>query len=156
MLHRRMVCRGEHEAHTHGVNASTHLLRRQVDIGSQGFEHIRAARFGRHGAIPVLGHACSRRRANKDGRSRNVERMRAIPAGAHHIDKMGRVAHIDPGCQFAHHLGGGGDLADGLLLHAQAGNECGDQHRRHFPTHDLSHQIEHLVVKDLSMVDDAG
>jgi hypothetical protein len=57
--------------------------------------------------------------------------------------------------ELAHHLRGGGDLADGFLLHAQAGEDGGGHHRRHLPLHDLPHQVQHLVVKDLAVFDAA-
>jgi NAD(P)H-hydrate repair Nnr-like enzyme with NAD(P)H-hydrate dehydratase domain len=61
----------------------------------------------------------------------------------------------DLGRQLAHHLRGGGDLADGFLLHAQAGEDGGDHHRRHLAAHDLPHQVQHLVVEDFAVLDDA-
>jgi hypothetical protein len=47
------------------------------------------------------------------------------------------------------------DLADGLLLHAQAGEDGGDHQRRNLAAHDLPHQVQHLVVEDLAVLDGA-
>ena len=55
----------------------------------------------------------------------------------------------------AHHQRRRGNLADRFLLHAQAGKQCRDQRRRYFAAHDLAHQVDHLVVKDLPMLDRA-
>jgi hypothetical protein len=57
--------------------------------------------------------------------------------------------------QLAHHLRGGGDLADGLLLDAQAGEDGGGHQRRDLAAHDLPHQVQHLVVEDLAVLDGA-
>ncbi len=65
------------------------------------------------------------------------------------------VRHGHLGGELAHHVGGGGDLADGLLLHPQADENAGDLRGRHLAAHDLAHQREHLVVEDLAAVDEA-
>jgi ribosomal protein S27AE len=57
--------------------------------------------------------------------------------------------------ELAHHLRGGGDLADGFLLHAQAGDDGGHHHGRHLAAHDHAHQVQHLVVEDLAVLDGA-
>jgi hypothetical protein len=49
----------------------------------------------------------------------------------------------------------GGDLADRLLLDAQPHGERGDHHRRHFAAHDPAHDRQHLVRKDLAVLDRA-
>ena len=82
--------------------------------------------------------------------------MRAVATGADHVDQIVGVAHIDPGREFAHDLRRRRDLADGFLLHAQCDGQRRDQHRRQFAAHDLSHQIEHLVVKDLAVLDNTS
>jgi hypothetical protein len=43
---------------------------------------------------------------------------------------------MDLGGKLAHHLRGGGDLANGLLLDAQAGDQRGHHHGRHLAAHD--------------------
>ena len=69
--------------------------------------------------------------------------------------KCGPGWHIDLAGELAHDLGGGGDLADRLLLHAQARDERRDHHRRHLARHDQAHQVQHLVVEDLAVLDRA-
>src|SRR6185312_14156492 len=47
------------------------------------------------------------------------------------------------------------DLADGFLLHPQARQDRRRHRRRYFAAHDLAHQVDHLVVEDLAMLDRA-
>ena len=78
------------------------------------------------------------------------------PPVPHDVDQVRLVGHLDRRRELAHHLRRGGDLADRLLLHAQAHRERRDHHRRHLAAHDAAHQREHLVVEDLAMLDHAG
>jgi hypothetical protein len=57
--------------------------------------------------------------------------------------------------ELAHHLRRGGDLADRLLLHAQAHDEAGDLRLRELAAHDLAHDVQHLVVEHLAVLDGA-
>ena len=57
--------------------------------------------------------------------------------------------------QFAHDFGGGADLADTFLLHAQTGQDRRQHRVGDFAAHDLAHQRDHLVVEDLAMLDRA-
>ena len=66
-----------------------------------------------------------------------------------------RVGHVHLGRDLAHHLRGGGDLADGFLLDAQAGDQRRHHHRRHLAAHDQAHDVQHLVVEDLAVLDGA-
>ena len=65
------------------------------------------------------------------------------------------VGHLDLGGELAHHLRGGGDFADGFLFDAQAGDEGRHHHGRHLAGHDLAHHVQHLVVKNLAVLDGA-
>jgi hypothetical protein len=67
--------------------------------------------------------------------------------------KCGSAVDIDLGRQLAHDLRGGGDLADGLLLDAQAGEDGGGHHRRHLAAHDLriSESISSWKISRCSM-----
>ena len=65
------------------------------------------------------------------------------------------IGDVDLGRELAHHLRRRGDLADRLLLDAQADGQRGDHHRRHLAAHDPPHQRQHLVVEDLAMLDRA-
>ena len=80
--------------------------------------------------------------------------MGTVAAGAHDIDEVLRVLHRNLGREFPHHLRGGGDLAYGLLFHAQADDDRRHHERRHFPAHDPAHEIEHFVVEYLAVLDD--
>ncbi len=79
----------------------------------------------------------------------------ASPPGADDVDQVLAVGHLHLRGQLAHHLRGGGDLADRLLLDAQADGQRGDHHRRHLAAHDLPHERQHLVVEDLAVLDGA-
>ena len=46
-----------------------------------------------------------------------------------------------------------GDFADGFFLDAQAGQDRRNHHWRHIAVHDLAHHINHLVVKNFTMID---
>ena len=81
--------------------------------------------------------------------------MRAIAAGADDIDQVGLVGHVDGAGELAHHRGRAGDLADGFLLHPQAGENRRGHRWRNFATHDQAHQIDHFVMEDLAVLDGA-
>ena len=81
---------------------------------------------------------------------------RAIAAGADDVEQMRVVArHRHLGRQLAHHPRRAGDLADGFLLHAQAGDDRRRHQRADLAAHDLAHQRDHLVVEDLAVLDRA-
>jgi hypothetical protein len=65
------------------------------------------------------------------------------------------IGHRHRQGEFAHHGGRGGDLADGFLLHAQAGEDGGGHHRRDVAAHDLPHQVDHFVEEDFAVFDGA-
>jgi hypothetical protein len=81
--------------------------------------------------------------------------VRAVAARAHNVHQMGLVGDVDLGRELAHHLRRGGDLANGFLLDAQAGDQCRHHHRRHLAGHDHAHQVQHLVVKNFAVFDGA-
>jgi hypothetical protein len=103
----------------------------------------------------VLGHARAGGRGHEHAGGADVEGVRAVAAGADDVDQPRAVGHRHRRGELAHHLGGGGDLAHGLLLHAQAHGQRGDHHRAHLAAHDAAHQRQHLVVEDLAVLDDA-
>ncbi len=82
---------------------------------------------------------------------RDVEGVRAVAARADDVHHVPVVLERDHRREFAHHLGGGGDFADRLLLHPQADDEASDLRRREFPAHDLPHHVQHLVVENLAV-----
>ncbi|MPN21209.1 hypothetical protein SDC9_168588 [bioreactor metagenome] len=155
VLHRAVVVGREHEADAALLDAGGDLFWRQIDVGTQRFEHVGAARARRHAAPAVLGHLGAGRSSDEDRCGGNIEAMRGIAAGADDIDEVLVVRHLDRRRQLAHDTGGGGDLADGFLLDAQSGDDGGNHHRRDFAAHDLAHQRDHFVVEDFAMLDDA-
>jgi hypothetical protein len=50
-------------------------------------------------------------------------------------------------------LRGCSDLADGLLLHAQADDEAPDLRGRELAAHDLAHDVQHFVVEHFAVLD---
>jgi hypothetical protein len=92
----------------------------QHDVGAQRFQHIGAAGLAGDAAAAMLGHLRARSRGDEHRAGRDVEGVRAIATGAHHIHQMRQRRQRHLGRQLAHHLSSGGDLADGFLLHAQA------------------------------------
>src|SRR5207342_1523192 len=57
--------------------------------------------------------------------------------------------------ELAQHRGGARDLADRFLLHPQAGEDRRGHRRGDLAAHDHAHQVDHLVVEDLAMLDRA-
>jgi hypothetical protein len=133
----------------------TALWRLQVDVGAQRLQHVRAARLRRDTSIAVLGNRGAGRGRDEGRGGGDVEGMRRIAAGADDIDEVGVVGHLHAGAQLAHHRGRGGNLADGFLLHAQAGQDRRGHHRRYVSLHDQPHQVQHLVVEDFPVLDGA-
>ena len=77
----------------------------------------------------MLGHARARRGGDEHRAGRDVEAVAAVAAGADDVDEVAAVGHLHGARQFTHHLRGGGNLADGFLLHAQAGEDRRRHHR---------------------------
>ena len=156
VLHRAVVVGREHETDAHLVDAARHLLGREIDVDAERFQHVGAAGLARHGAAAVLRDLRARRGGDERRRSGDVEGVRRVAAGAAGVDEVRRRPAPYLGRELAHHLRRGGDLADGLLLHAQADDDAGDLRGRHLAAHDLAHDREHLVVEDLAVLDQRG
>ena len=150
-----MVVGRKHEADAHLRNALGNLLRREVDVDTQALQHIGAAALAADTAAPVLAHFCTASCGHKHRASRNIERVRAIAAGAHDVHQMRGICHLHLGGKLSHHLCGCGDLANRFLLHAQRGDEGRHHGLRHLTAHDEAHDVQHLVVKNLAVLDDA-
>jgi hypothetical protein len=131
------------------------LLRGEGDVRAEHLQHLGAARGGGHRAPHVLRHPGAGRRGDEGGAGRDVEGMRGVAAGAAGVDQVAVVLHLDVRRQLAHHLRRRGDLADGFLLDAQADDEAGDLRRRQLAAHDLAHDVQHLVVEHLAVLDGA-
>mmetsp|Transcript_20777 Transcript_20777/g.79644 ORF Transcript_20777/g.79644 Transcript_20777/m.79644 type:complete len:352 (-) Transcript_20777:6929-7984(-) len=156
VLHRRVMVGREHEADAALGHAGGHLARRQLDVGAQRLQHVGAAGLAADAAVAVLGHLGAGGGGDEHRAGGDVEAVRAVAAGADDIDQMRQRAQRHLVAQLAHHLGRGGDLADGFLLHPQASDQRGGDDGRHLAGHDAAHQRQHLVVEDLAVLDDAG
>ncbi len=130
-----------------------HRGRVQRDVRAQRLQHVGAAGAGRDAAPAMLGHARAGRRGDEHRRRRNVEGVRGIAAGAAEVDQVGTIGRFHLGRELAHDLRRRGDLADRLLLDAQAHRQRGDLHRRQFAAHQPSPQRQHLVLEDLAVLD---
>src|ERR1044071_144530 len=155
VLHRGGVRRREHEAGADPVDRLRRLRRRHADVRAERLQHFGAARGGGHRAPDVLRDLGTGGRRDERGAGRHVEGVRGIAARAAGVDEMGPVAHLHVGGELAHDLRRGRDLADGLLLDPQADDEAGDLRRRQLAAHDLAHDVKHLVVEYLAVLDGA-
>ena len=155
IFHGRMVVGCEHKTHALFGDALGYLRGRQVDVQAQGFEHVGAAALAADAAPAVLADFGASSGRHKHGAGRDIEGVRTVAAGAHNVHQVRLVRHLNLGGKLAHHLRSCRDLADGFLLDAQAGNECGHHHRRHLAGHDLAHQVQHFVVEDFAVLDGA-
>jgi hypothetical protein len=155
VLHGRMVVRREHEADAALFDGARNLLRVEVDVDAQRLQHVGAARLARHAAPAVLADLGARRGRDKHRAGRDVEGVRAVATGADDVHEILGVLDGHLGRHLAHHLRGRGDLADGFLLHAQAGDQRGHHHGRAFAAHDEPHDVQHLVVEDFAVFDGA-
>jgi hypothetical protein len=103
----------------------------------------------------MLGDGCTGGCGDESCGSGNVEGMGGIATGPDDVNEVGVVRRFDTRAQLAHHLCGGGDLADGFALGAQAGDDGGCHGGRNLARHDQAHQVQHLVGKDFPVFDDA-
>ena len=78
----------------------------------------------RHAAPAVLGHARAGGGGDEHRRGRDVEGVRAVAAGADDVDQVRAVDAPAPASRTRASPGRGGDLADRLLLHAQADRDA--------------------------------
>ena len=155
VLHGRMVVGREHEADAALSDAGSDLLTVQHDVGAQRLQHISCTRLGGHASVAVLGDGapCSGHHEHDGGG--DVEGVRTVTAGAHDVDEVATISHVDRVGELAHDLGSGRDLTDGLLLDAQAGQDGRRHDRRDLALHDHAHQVQHFVMEDFPVVDDA-
>ncbi len=117
-----------------------HRGRVQRDVGAQRLQHVGAARAGRDATPAVLGDARAGRRRDEHGGRRNVERVRGVAARAAQVNQVRAVGGLHLGRELSHDLRRCGDLADSLLLDAQAHRQRSDLHRREFAAHQPSPQ----------------
>ena len=155
ILHGRVVVGSEHEAHPRLSNALCDLFGVQKETRPQTLQHIGAPALRTHAAVAVFAHPGSRGGGHEHRASRYIEGVRAVATRAHDVDQMRAVFHVHFGGELAHDLGRGRDLADGFFFHAQPSEECRTHQGRHLTRHDHAHQVQHLVVKNLSVLNRA-
>ena len=148
VFHRPVQHRRKQESDAHLVETASHLLRRNLDMHPQRLQHIRGSALRRHRAIPVLGHANSRSGHHERGRSRDVERARAVapgPAGIQHHFML--RAH--PRGLLPHHLRGSRNLLHRLPLGAQAHQKRRDLRIRGLSPHNLPHHPDRFLPRQV-------
>ena len=155
ILHGRVVVGREHEAHPCLSNTLCDLFGVEMKARPQTLQHIGAPALRAHAAVAVFAHPSSRCGRHEHRASRYIEGVRAVAAGAHDVDQMRAVLDVHFGGELAHDFGRGRDLADGFFFHAQPGEKSRTHQRRHLTGHDHAHQVQHLVVKNLSVLNGA-
>jgi hypothetical protein len=130
VLHGRMMVGRKHEADAHIAYAIGDLRGVEVDVDAQRLHGIGAARLAADAAPAMLADLAARRRNHKGRAGGDVEGVGAVAAGADDIDQIPLVVHVHLVGELAHHLGRSRDLANGFLLHAQAGDDGGRHHGR--------------------------
>lgn len=81
--------------------------------------------------------------------------MRTVATRANNVDQVSAVRYMHLSRKLPHHLGSCRDLANGLFLDAKPGDDCRRHNRRQLAIHDHTHDLEHLIVKNLSVLDGA-
>ena len=102
--------------------------------------------------MPCFATAGARRGGDERGGGRDVVRVRAVAAGAHHVDEVG-ARRVDAEDVLAHRLGAAGDLFRGLALRPQRDEEAGDLRVRRLAGHDLGHRLARLVAGEVVAVE---
>jgi hypothetical protein len=155
VLHGRMVVGREHEADAALLDAARDLLGRQVDVDAQRLQHVGAARLARHAAPAVLAHLGARCGRHEHRAGRDVEGVRAVAAGADDVHQVRLVftgtlvdtsritcaaAVISPMVSFFTRR----PVISAAII-------TGEQ----LAAHDEAHDVQHLVVEDLAVLDGA-
>ena len=150
-----MVVGREHEADAGLGQAAGDLVGRERDASAQRLHHIGRPRGRRHAATTMLADpgACSG--GDKHGASRDVEGVGTVATRAHNIHQMAAIGHLDLGGELPHDLRCGGDFANGFFFHAQTGQDGGRHQGRDLAIHDHAHEVQHFIVKDLTVLDGA-
>src|SRR5262249_663241 len=100
-------------------------------------------------AVAVLRDAGSRCSGDECRRSRDVERLAAVAAGARGVDEVVALRlhrqHVR-----AHRLGAAGDLVGRLALQPQRDEEAADLRRRGLARHDRVHDLARPVAAEVA------
>ncbi len=156
MLHGRVVVGREHEAHANCPNALGHLLRRQMNVGTEALEHICTAGARAHGPAAMLGHLGTCSCGHKHGRGGNVEAVGTIATSAAEVHQIGNVCqvHGHGRGELAHHLCSRGNLIHRLALDPQGHEQSCELLCRHLARHHQPHDAQHLVSREVLAGDD--
>ena len=95
------------------------LLRRQVDLHPQRLQNICCPRLGGRRPVAVLCHRDARRCDDHGSRSRDIKRIRPVPACSDDLQHIHIVEQFD--AVGTHPRRGCRDLVDRLSLHGQCG-----------------------------------
>ena len=125
---------------------------RLLEVDAELLEHVgRACRRAR-GPVAVLRHRRAGGRGDERGRRRDVERVRAVAAGADDVDDR-RALRRDGDDVLAHRLGEARDLVGRLALRPQRDEEAGDLGRRRLAVHDRAHQLVRVLAREVVPVE---
>ena len=132
---------------------------RRGDVDAERLEEIGAAASAGHRAVAVLGDLDAAGGDHERRHGRDVERVRAIAAGAAGIEDVG-VLPRQPGRPRAHGPREADDLGRTLALHRQRDQEPGNLRRLRAAFHDLVHGRRRLldgeVLTPLQLLDQRG
>ena len=141
--HRRMKRRREEERDAGLVEAALDDRRRGRDVDAERLEQVGAAAAARHRSVAVLRDRDAARGEHQRRDRRDVERVRAIAAGAAGVEHR-RVVARQPRRPRAHRPREADDLGRPLPLHRQRDEQPGDLRRLRPAVHDLVHRRRRL------------
>ena len=103
----------------------------------------------------MFGYFCPGGGGHEHGGAGNIEGVRAVAAGADHVDEFVGLGHGHFGGKFAHYLGSGADFRHGFHFDAQADEDGGNQLGGYFAAHDLAHEVGHFIVEEFVVAEQA-
>jgi hypothetical protein len=146
--HRRVERRREEERDAGLDQAALDGGRRRPDVDAERLEHIRAAAPAGHGSVAVLRHAHAAGRDDERRDGRDVERVRAIPAGAARIEHRVMGGRELRGSR-PHDAGQADDLGRAFPFHGQGDEQPGDLRRLRLARHDGFHRGRRLLGREV-------
>ena len=122
--------------------------RRGRHADAERFEHVGAAGQARHRSIAVLGDANAARRDDERRARRDVERARAIAAGAARVEHaLVTLRHLH-GVR-AHRAREADDFRRPLAFHGEPDQQPGDVRRRRAALHHFGHGRRGLIAREV-------
>ena len=150
-----MVVGREHKTNAYLGDALDNQGRREADLSAQTLEHIGAAAFAADAAPAMFADPRASSSSHKHGAGGYIEGVGTIATGADNVDQMGSISHLYLGGKLAHDLRGSRDFANRFFLYPKARQYGRSHERRHFRVHDHAHQVQHLVMKNFTVLDGA-